>query len=54
MENKHILLVGDDETGEWSMAVNTADEKVAQSEYESLKKDGTPSILIYTGDFVTC
>lgn len=53
MQNKYLVLLGDEETGEWSVAVNSADKQDAHSEYIDLKRDGTPAIFIATEDFVT-
>ena len=50
---KYIVLVGDEESSHWSIAVNSADKQDAYSEYIDLKRDGTPAIFIATEDFVT-
>lgn len=53
MQEKFIVLVGDEESGDWTVVVNTANKDVATTEFLDLKADRTPAILICTGDFVT-
>jgi DNA polymerase III delta subunit len=53
MKNKYIVLVGDEETDEWTVAMNSGDKKEAYREFRALKSDGTPAIIIATSDFVT-
>lgn len=55
MENKYIVLVGDIESGTWSVAINSSDKEIADEFYEDMRLSGdmTPAIKIYTGDFVT-
>jgi len=52
--NKHLVLIGDPESGEWSIAVSADHEhkEVAREKYLELKADKTPTIFITTSDYV--
>lgn len=53
MKHQHIGLVYDEETETWSVAYKVELKKDATAEGKKLKKDGTPFINIFTGDFLT-
>jgi hypothetical protein len=53
MQEAFLVLLGDPETGVWTVAVNSSDKEEAKQEFDLLKEDGTPAIFIATGDFVT-
>lgn len=55
MQDKWIVLVGDPDTNEWSVAVNAVQEHKAREFYDEMRMSGdqTPAIVLYTGDFVT-
>ena len=53
MEESFLVLLGDVDSGDWTVVVNTHDKEDAEQEFEKLKADGTPAIFIATGDFVT-
>lgn len=53
MPEKYLVLVCDDQTNEWSIAVDSDDKEMAYQEHIDLKEDGTPTIFIATGDFIT-
>jgi hypothetical protein len=56
-----IVLIGDEETGAWSVALNCQTELYPDSEqrarefYNEMRGSGdmSPAILLFTGDFVT-
>lgn len=51
--HKYLVLVGDPDSGEWTTAVQSTNKELASEELDALKEDGTPTILIFTGDYVT-
>jgi len=53
MEESFLVLLGDIDSGDWTVVMNSHDEEDARTEFEKLKSDGTPAIFIATGDFVT-
>lgn len=53
MDESFLVILGDIDSGTWTVVVNTHDKEDAVQEYEKLKADGTPAIFIATGDFVT-
>lgn len=54
--HKFLVIVQDQNTGEWTVITNTPHKRVA---YESLDEcvhddeNSSPGFVIYTGDFVT-
>ncbi len=53
MDESFLVILGDVDSGAWTVVVNTHDEKDARTEFEKLKADGSPAIFIATGDYVT-
>lgn len=52
MKNKYLVIVGDPDTDTWTVAGESDQPVVANRVFEDLKEDGTPTILIFTGDFI--
>lgn len=54
MIDKWLVLVGDPETGAWSLVSQTLDEAPARNFEQEMTEGGDPSprIVIYSGDFV--
>ena len=51
--DKYLLLMCDPKSGKWHINVQTEDQEFARDEFDKLKDRDTPSVLIFTGDFVT-
>lgn len=52
--DKYLLIVGDSDTGQWTIIdQNTEEKPVRKSEQELVEsEDVSPRLVIYTGDFV--
>lgn len=47
----HLVLVHDVESKKWVVISECVDEDEARKEFNKLQ-DGTPKIILYTGDFI--
>lgn len=51
--HKYLVILNDEDTGTWTIAQQTSNQVIAAGGHAELMEDGTPSIVIFTGDYLT-